>query len=109
MQLPPAQNSCCPKRFEITSGRGGSRLAVRRCEFDDAKLPVRQGAGLVEDDGVKVASFLESPAVTHQEAALGAECRRDGHNERNGKTQRVWARDSSVNAEVVVGEGPERD
>ena len=58
-----------------------------------AEPPLGQGAGLVKDDRVDLARFLQRQPVADQHAIAGGYRGRDGHDQGHGQPQRVGTGD----------------
>ena len=69
------------------------RHAIGRQDRRHGGPAQREGAGLVEHDGVDAPGRLERLAAAHEDARLGAAARRDHDRRRRGQAHRARARD----------------
>ena len=82
-------------RLEFDAGRDAKgfilRQVLRYGHSHDPELAQRQRSCLVENHSVEVPGLLEPTPVPHQKTVAGPQRRGDGHYQRHGQSERVWA------------------
>ena len=82
--------------------------AVMGGDVGDARLALREGAGLVENDGLELVGGFQSRTASEQDAQLGALAGADPNRRRGGESQRARAGDNQHGHEVEERKGNRR-